>query len=114
MLYREIPAMEKLTVNAPSRVYDILLGHGILDSLGAELARRGLADAHRPVAVLTSPRIGSHYFDAVRLSLEKQGIAVDRHQIEQEEPFREIGVFEVAVKLHPEVTATLKVWVVEE
>ncbi len=47
-------------------------------------------------------------------TLEKQGLAVDRHQIEQEEPFREIGVFEVSVRIHPEVTAALKVWVVEE
>ncbi len=67
--------MEKLTVHTPSRVYDILFGHDILDRLGAELAGRGLADERRPVAVLTSPRIGGHYFDAVRLSLEKQGVA---------------------------------------
>jgi ribosomal protein L9 len=27
---------------------------------------------------------------------------------------RELGVFDVSIKLHSEVTATLKVWIVEE
>ncbi len=70
--------METLSVEAPSRTYDILIGRDIIERLGAELAARRLVDRRRPVAVLTSPRIGSHYFDGVRLSLEKQGVAAVR------------------------------------
>jgi large subunit ribosomal protein L9 len=44
----------------------------------------------------------------------EQGIVLDRHAIVLEEPIKELGVFDVPVKLHPEVTASLKVWVVEE
>ncbi len=74
--------MEKLTVNAPSRVYDILIGSDILDDLGTALLQRNILDIRRPVAVLTSPRIGAHYFDSVRLSLEKQGVKdVERYDI---------------------------------
>jgi large subunit ribosomal protein L9 len=46
--------------------------------------------------------------------LKEQGVDVDRHKIELEKPIRELGVFKVNIKLHPEVEAPLKVWVVEE
>ena len=47
-------------------------------------------------------------------TLAQQGIEIDRHQVQLEEPLRETGVFTVPVRLHPEVTAALKVWVTEE
>ncbi|MBN1586298.1 MAG: 50S ribosomal protein L9 [Candidatus Omnitrophica bacterium] len=42
----------------------------------------------------------------------EQGISLDRRKIELEDPIKALGVYQVPVKLHPEVTATLKVWVV--
>ncbi len=47
-------------------------------------------------------------------ALSLQGIECDRHQIDLPEPLRELGVFTLPVRLHPRVTASLKVWVVEE
>ncbi len=47
-------------------------------------------------------------------AVEKQGHKVDRHQVHLEEPIKKTGKFDIPVKLHPEVTATLKVWIVEE
>jgi len=47
-------------------------------------------------------------------ALEKLGIKLDKRKIVMDEPIRTLGVTEVAVKLHPEVTAKLKVQVVEE
>jgi large subunit ribosomal protein L9 len=46
--------------------------------------------------------------------LKENGIAVDRKKILLEEPIKNVGVFTVPIKLHPEVTAHLKVWVVQE
>lgn len=46
--------------------------------------------------------------------LEEQKIEVDRKKIELEEPIKSLGVFKVPIKLHPEVTAELKVKVVRE
>ncbi len=43
-----------------------------------------------------------------------QGVALDKHQVELPGPVKELGVVPVAVRLHPDVTATLKVWIVEE
>jgi large subunit ribosomal protein L9 len=46
--------------------------------------------------------------------LEQEGITVDRKKIVIEEPIRTLGEFEVPIKLHPEVIATIKVVVEKE
>ena len=46
--------------------------------------------------------------------LEKQGFRVDKRKILLEEPIKALGIYEVPLKLHPEVTILLKVWVVKE
>lgn len=46
--------------------------------------------------------------------LKENGIEVDRKKISLEEPIKNLGVFTVPIKLHPEVTTHLKVWVVQE
>ncbi|HBA85056.1 MAG TPA: 50S ribosomal protein L9 [Verrucomicrobia bacterium] len=46
--------------------------------------------------------------------LKKQGVELQKQQLVLAEAIRETGVFNIPVKLHPEVQATLKVWVVEE
>jgi large subunit ribosomal protein L9 len=50
----------------------------------------------------------------IAAALEKEGIAIDKRQITVEEPIRTLGIYTVPVKLNPEVTAALKVWVVRE
>ncbi len=47
-------------------------------------------------------------------ALHDQGIELDRHLIELAEPLKELGVYKLEVKLHKQVTTTLKVWIVEE
>ena len=46
--------------------------------------------------------------------LKENGIEVDRKKILLEEPIKNLGIFNVPIKLHPEVTVQLKVWVVQE
>jgi len=46
--------------------------------------------------------------------LKENGIDVDRKKILLEEPIKNLGMFTVPIKLHPELTAQLKVWVVQE
>jgi large subunit ribosomal protein L9 len=45
-------------------------------------------------------------------ALKKEGIEVDRRKIVLEHPIRELGVYDVDVKLHPEVNTKVKIWVV--
>lgn len=46
--------------------------------------------------------------------LKENGLEVDRKKIQLDEPIKNIGMFTVPIKLHPEVIAHLKVWVVQE
>jgi len=47
-------------------------------------------------------------------SLRSQGIELDRRRLQLKEPIKSLGDFDVSVKLHPEVTATIKITVVHE
>jgi len=46
-------------------------------------------------------------------ALESEGIQIDKKQIELEEPIRTLGIYPVLIRIHPEVEARLKVWVVK-
>ena len=46
-------------------------------------------------------------------ALITENINIDKKQIHLEKPIKELGLFHVPVRLHPEVTAELKVWVVK-
>ena len=46
--------------------------------------------------------------------LEAQNVVLDSKKIQLETPIKQLGLTNVEVKLHPEVTASLKVWVVSE
>ncbi|MBI5526120.1 MAG: 50S ribosomal protein L9 [Deltaproteobacteria bacterium] len=45
-------------------------------------------------------------------ALAEEGLRLDRKQIVLDEPIKALGVYAVNVKLHRDVTAKLKVWVV--
>ncbi len=46
--------------------------------------------------------------------LDKKGYEVDRRAIHLEDPIRELGVYNIEVRLHPEVATAIKLWVVKE
>jgi large subunit ribosomal protein L9 len=46
--------------------------------------------------------------------LNESGFQIERKNIELEEPIRNLGVYTVPIRIHPEVTANLKLWVVKE
>jgi len=46
--------------------------------------------------------------------LESKGFEIDRRKIQLDEPLKALGVYEIPIKLHPEVEASVKVWVVKE
>ena len=50
----------------------------------------------------------------IERALVAEGFEIDRRQLTLGDPVKELGAFEVGVKLHKEVTATLKVEVVAE
>lgn len=46
-------------------------------------------------------------------ALKRDGIEVEKHDVELAQPIKALGIYEVPIKLHPHVTAMLKVWVVK-
>lgn len=46
--------------------------------------------------------------------LKEKGFDVDRRKILMEEPIKALGIYTVPIKLHKEVEAKIKVWVVKE
>lgn len=57
---------------------------------------------------------GSVSNDMIASALAEEGINIDKHDIIIEEPIKKLGVYQVAVKVHPEVKANLKVWIVKK
>jgi len=52
--------------------------------------------------------------EMISIALESEKILIDKKDILLDEPIKKLGVYQVCVKIHPEVKATLKVWVVKE
>ena len=49
----------------------------------------------------------------IAAALEEQGVEIDRRKIVLDEPLKELGVFTVPAKIHADVTAEIKVWIVK-
>jgi len=47
-------------------------------------------------------------------ALHKEGYSIDKRKIVLEDPIKTLGIYTVPIRLHPEVTGELKVWVVKE
>jgi len=47
-------------------------------------------------------------------ALKEEGLNIDKNLIMLDEPLKSLGIYEVSVKLHPEVIAKIKVWIVKK
>ena len=52
--------------------------------------------------------------EMISVALGNEKIAVDKKDIVLDEPIKKLGVYQVGLKIHPEVKASLRVWVVKE
>ena len=104
-----------------------LANKSVIEQMKSSAARRSASEkalaeelvAKIEVVVLSFTRKSGengHLFGSVTSSdiaaeLEKQGYEIDRRKITLAEPLKSIGTFDVAIKLHREVTAHVKVTV---
>ena len=65
-----------------------------------------LGEDEKPFGAITTHEV----MDA----LKREGFELDKHALQLEQPIKSLGIFELPVRLHPDVTATLKLWVVKE
>lgn len=82
---------------------------------------RGQAEKLESVSITIPMRVGEEdrLFGSVTSmmiadELARQGHEIDRRSITLEEPIKTLGMFDVPIKLHANVTATLKVFVVNQ
>ncbi|MBI4343631.1 MAG: 50S ribosomal protein L9 [Candidatus Omnitrophica bacterium] len=47
-------------------------------------------------------------------ALRTDGLALEKHALQLEQPIKALGIYEIPVRLHAEVSAVAKVWVVKE
>ena len=93
----------------------------------AELAKIQLAEAHAKASKLEGVSVtiraktsdGEKLYGSVSVAeiadaLAAQGVAIARSQLELAEHLKQTGAYDVPVRLHPEVTVQLKVWIVKE
>ncbi|MEW6746496.1 MAG: 50S ribosomal protein L9 [Planctomycetota bacterium] len=57
---------------------------------------------------------GSVTASHIRQALAEEGFELEERSIRLAEPLKELGVYTVPVRLHPDVATEVKVWVVEE
>jgi len=50
----------------------------------------------------------------ISAALKTEGFDIDKKNIMLDNPLKELGAFDVAVKIHPSVSAKIKVWVVKK
>lgn len=67
-----------------------------------------------PVKAKDEKLYGSVTVNDIADALKANGVQMDKQKILLAEPIKELGVFDVKVRLHADVEATIKVWVVEE
>jgi large subunit ribosomal protein L9 len=91
----------------------------------AEASRREaaeeLAKQLEPVSLTFSARVGEEgkLFGSVTTAdiahqLEAQGFKIEKRQIDLHEPIKALGVYRVPIRVHADVRAEIKVWVIKQ
>jgi large subunit ribosomal protein L9 len=80
-----------------------------------------LAEKLSNVSVTTAVKVGEdeQLYGSVNAQdiaglLKEEGYEIDRKKIVLEHPIKSLGVYAIEIGLHPEVTASIKLWVVKE
>ncbi|SRR5690606_9451345 len=82
------------------------------ETLAAELEKVSVTI---PVQVGEEDKIfGSVTTQMIADALAEKGYEVDKRKIEIDEPIKSLGIYGISVKLHQNVSAKIKVWVVRE
>ena len=57
---------------------------------------------------------GSVTAEDIRDALLAEDIQIDKKQLHLKEPIKKLGIYQVEIRLHPEITTIAKVWVVKK
>lgn len=80
--------------------------------LGARLSNLSLTI---PVLAQEEDKLyGSITGQDIAAALKEEGFEIDKDLIVLDEPIKSLGIFEIAIKLHPQVTTKIKAWIVKK
>lgn len=84
----------------------------------AEALKEKLAGVSLTIPVLTQEGAEALYGSITNLdvarALKDEGFDIDKAFIDMAEPIKNLGIYEIPVKVHPEITANIKVWIVKK
>jgi len=83
----------------------------------AEVLKERLSSLSLTIPVLTQEEdelYGSITSTDVAAVLKEEGLNIDKKSIILDEPLKSLGIYEIPIKLHPDVLAKVKVWVVKK
>jgi large subunit ribosomal protein L9 len=104
-----VKALEEEKKNLGKKIQKELQG---AEKLAAELEKVSISI---PVQVGEEDKIfGSVTTQMIGDALIEKGFDLDKRKVEIEEPIKSLGIYSVGIKVHPSVTAKIKVWVVRE
>ena len=103
------------------KIVDELKANEAKKAKKAENTAQNLAKKLQDISVTVSVKVGEDdkLFGAVTAPMiselvAEKGIELDKHNILLDEPIKELGVFDVPVKVGAGIKADVKVWVVKE
>ena len=82
-----------------------------------ELIKQRLSTLALTIPALTQGEeklYGSIHAHEISEALAAEGFVITKNMIDLAEPIKSLGIYQIAVKLHPDVTATVKLWVVKK
>ena len=83
----------------------------------SELVKQRLSTLALTIPALTQGEeklYGSIHAQEIAEALKAEGFSIDKSIIDLVEPIKSLGIYEIPVKLHPDVIATVKLWVVKK
>ncbi len=83
----------------------------------SELIKQRLDKLSLTISALTQGEeklYGSINAHEIAQALQEEGFTVNKSSIELIEPIKSLGIYEIPVKLHPDVIAKVKLWVVKK
>jgi large subunit ribosomal protein L9 len=83
----------------------------------SELVKQGLSRLALTIPALTQGEeklYGSISVQEIAEALAAEGFVINKNIIDLAEPIKSLGIYEIPVKLHPDVIATVKLWVVKK
>jgi large subunit ribosomal protein L9 len=88
----------------------------------AKTAAQGIADKISDLQLTIAMKVdeatkklyGSVNNQTISAKLLELGYEIDKNNVILEEPIKTLGIFDVKIKLHSEITTSIKVWVIAE